>query len=271
MPFFNKKEDVIDIQLTKYGKSLVALGKFKPVYYAFFDEDILYDVAHMDMGESGTATEAQNDTETRINTSVRLRPVAGFVEAASGPINEDSIAASTQNIDKPLRNELRKASLGVQQAPAWQVRVYSDGIETIEEADSSDVNIPQINCDIKYIKDPLTDSFVVKEELLFEVEEKNVDYKMSNFEVEVFEVTTEDGTEVLRDLHFSDSIRDLFDSDKISYFMDLEIDSEIDPNVLKDVIDKSKSMFVTRIQTTGDEQVNMADIYNRLNQNKVCE
>ena len=43
MSFFNKKEDVIDLQLTQYGKYLLSQGKLKPVYYAFFDDDILYD------------------------------------------------------------------------------------------------------------------------------------------------------------------------------------------------------------------------------------
>ena len=43
MTFFNKKEEVIDIQLTQYGKYLLSIGKLEPVYYAFFDDNILYD------------------------------------------------------------------------------------------------------------------------------------------------------------------------------------------------------------------------------------
>ena len=41
MEFFNKKEEVIDLQLTQYGKYLLSLGKFKPVYYAFYDDGIV--------------------------------------------------------------------------------------------------------------------------------------------------------------------------------------------------------------------------------------
>ena len=37
MEFFDKKEEVIDLQLTQYGKYLLSLGKLKPVYYAFGD------------------------------------------------------------------------------------------------------------------------------------------------------------------------------------------------------------------------------------------
>ena len=43
MGLFDKKEDVLDIQLTQHGKYLVSKGKFKPTYYAFFDDDIVYD------------------------------------------------------------------------------------------------------------------------------------------------------------------------------------------------------------------------------------
>ena len=43
MSFFNKKEEVMDIQLTRFGRKLLSAGLFRPVYYQFFDDDILYD------------------------------------------------------------------------------------------------------------------------------------------------------------------------------------------------------------------------------------
>ena len=43
MEFFNSKEDVLEIKLTQYGKFIYSKGKFKPTYYAFMDDDILYD------------------------------------------------------------------------------------------------------------------------------------------------------------------------------------------------------------------------------------
>ena len=60
MEFFNKKEDVLDVQLTQYGKLLLSQGEFEPVYYAFFDDNILYD------HEYGGGTEPQNETKDRI-------------------------------------------------------------------------------------------------------------------------------------------------------------------------------------------------------------
>ena len=61
MAFFNKKQEVIDLKLTPYGEELLARGIFKPEYYAFFDDNILYDAS----GSAGI-TEVQNDAEPRI-------------------------------------------------------------------------------------------------------------------------------------------------------------------------------------------------------------
>ena len=60
MSFFNKKEEVIDIKLTQFGKNLLSRGRFKPKYYRFFDDDILYNC------ELAGFTEHQNDSEDRI-------------------------------------------------------------------------------------------------------------------------------------------------------------------------------------------------------------
>ena len=43
MTFFNKKEEVIDLELTPLGEAQLSVGRFKPTYYAFFDGDVLYD------------------------------------------------------------------------------------------------------------------------------------------------------------------------------------------------------------------------------------
>jgi hypothetical protein len=69
MTFFNKKNEVISIELTSYGKYLLSKGKFKPVYYEFLDTDILYD------GNYGGLTENRNDIADRIkNETPRLKP-----------------------------------------------------------------------------------------------------------------------------------------------------------------------------------------------------
>ena len=76
MEFFNKKEEVIDLKLTQFGRLLLSKGKFKPVYYSFFDEGILYD------GARGDITEDQNDIQYRIkNTTPYMKNTAEFLSA----------------------------------------------------------------------------------------------------------------------------------------------------------------------------------------------
>ena len=41
--FLDKKERVVDFKLTPYGKHKLAVGKFKPTYYSFFDNGVVYD------------------------------------------------------------------------------------------------------------------------------------------------------------------------------------------------------------------------------------
>lgn len=72
MTFFNTKEEVINIELTPYGKHLLAEGKWRPAYYEFYDDDILYDSAHAGVQEK------QDETKTRIKETPRKKPQYSF-------------------------------------------------------------------------------------------------------------------------------------------------------------------------------------------------
>jgi len=37
MEFFNKKEEVLEVKLTPYGRYKLSKGLLRPTYYAFFD------------------------------------------------------------------------------------------------------------------------------------------------------------------------------------------------------------------------------------------
>ena len=67
--FTNKKEQVFDLQLTSYARYLRSIGKFKPAYYAFFDDNILYDKKYA----SGSVNETQNQVDKRIFTDLFLK------------------------------------------------------------------------------------------------------------------------------------------------------------------------------------------------------
>ena len=68
MEFFNKKEDVMDLELTPYGEYLLSQGDFKPEFYAFFDDEVLYDGKW-----AGTDAEEQNLIKDRIKEVPRLK------------------------------------------------------------------------------------------------------------------------------------------------------------------------------------------------------
>lgn len=74
MSFFNQKQEVFDVQLTSHGKKLLAQGKLEPEYYAFFDDDILYDARY-----AGSPDEEQNYIATRIKEETpRLKAQYNF-------------------------------------------------------------------------------------------------------------------------------------------------------------------------------------------------
>jgi len=96
MTFFNRKEEVIDIQLTQYGKYVFSQGEFKPTYYAFFDDDILYDGKYVDL------TEDQNTIKNRIEEAVRPKTQYVF----------EGIETTITHNNKLIRNELSADLIG---------------------------------------------------------------------------------------------------------------------------------------------------------------
>ncbi len=57
--FINKKEQVFDLQLTTYGRKMLSVSSFKPTYYAFFDDNVVYDGDYIGLND-----EKQNEIIT---------------------------------------------------------------------------------------------------------------------------------------------------------------------------------------------------------------
>jgi hypothetical protein len=75
MSFFDSNQEVIDIQLTSFGKHLLSKGKFKPVFYSFYDDDVLYG------SDYAGVTEASKDAQTRILDETPSLKVQSSVES----------------------------------------------------------------------------------------------------------------------------------------------------------------------------------------------
>jgi len=164
--FLDKKEQVLEFELTPFGKHLFSVGKLNPKYYSFYDDDIMYDFNY----QTGTATplalETQNSIVTRINETPRMRSVKNFTEFLTnnsigevsvgllsdefdqqmlensngiGPLKTDG---NTQTRGKPIYMQKFQSPIGSNDvfknfAPSWKVRSisgskqFSDGYEYI--------------------------------------------------------------------------------------------------------------------------------------------
>jgi hypothetical protein len=109
--FFNRKEEVIDLKLTRHGRYLLSRGQLLPEYYAFFDDDIVYDAAY-----GPHSDEPQNDSVKRIREDtprIKVQNIIGGVESDLSLILEPlqdnlSYGADGQLIN--LQGDLNKTS-----------------------------------------------------------------------------------------------------------------------------------------------------------------
>jgi len=184
MGFFDKKEDVLEFQLTEYGKRLLEQGNLKPEFYAFYDDSVLYDT------EAAGFKEAQNDAARRIKydtpalkvqantTGVETR-VNQFLEnvtssapgAFSNPISENSLAFVEAFQDTPhfsqkhflTSDAIGNSDLKTPYAPAWHINCLANEISASQKyytvnmtgsgvplSDSVVRNIPQLDITLDY-------------------------------------------------------------------------------------------------------------------------
>jgi len=160
MEFFNPKEDVLDIQLTQYGKYLLSRGEFKPVYYTFHDEGVLYD------SQWAGFEEQQNKAEERIQEEtpyLRTRHVFYGVESSVNQFaaaSEETLKAGdvvpmvrTEATAYALGGQLGTSELGSIYSPSWEVRFLTGELSgSIEYLTGSTATqrIPQLEVELKY-------------------------------------------------------------------------------------------------------------------------
>jgi len=159
MTFFNKKEDVIDIELTQFGKYLLSKGEWDPTYYAFFDDDIIYDSQY-----SGVS-EGQNDAQARITGSARQRTqyvfsgieteISRLVENAPliGSEIEKMNIQATDDREYSLSYPLGKSDIGNDKLPAWSITFLNGEItNTIPYSTSSLGIVPRVKLTAKDVQ-----------------------------------------------------------------------------------------------------------------------
>jgi len=163
MEFFNQKEQVIDIQLTQYGKRRLSAGKFKPAFYAFYDKDVLYN------SEFGGYSEVQNDSETRIKSETpRLTIQHNFIGVDTQIKEMTMIESKGNELDDLVKKQLLQdvenkffadntqigtTKLDNRYNPSWDIKFYNDHLinATLQSTGSGQVKrIPQLETELVY-------------------------------------------------------------------------------------------------------------------------
>lgn len=229
MSFFNKKEEVLDLQLTQFGKQLFSQGKFKPTYYAFFDNNVLYDSSH-----SGFLNETTVDIEDRIQEetpycktqyvfSSRETAMQSFIESNRTRLanQPDAAVLSFANPAEKAYTQilpLGNAEAGTQKAPYFSVGFLngelSGSVTTAYSSSYSVQKIPQLNATIKFTIKPIDEKDVgvansnvkyagffpqtrtlfkiTHDHILLQILENNVEFEKENFEILPYTVETVD-------------------------------------------------------------------------------
>tara|TARA_R110002020_G_scaffold378626_1_gene589616 strand:+ start:1172 stop:2182 length:1011 start_codon:yes stop_codon:yes gene_type:complete len=222
--FLDKKEQVFDFKLTNYGNYLLAVGKLKPAYYTFVDDNVVYDSAYF-----GRTAEPQSKIHQRIKQETPyLESLVLFEEVSNNTVTEDEMnffdLGITPTEKTPRKDEFRLNSIigdafvaeSKEKVPSWKLVSLNNDIATSTETDPfNEARIPQINITASYRKEvvdsqevanqnisanderileavsaPFADNKVVRLQLngdvLLYLEEMNTDVLNENFELEVF-------------------------------------------------------------------------------------
>lgn len=185
MKFLNKKEQVIDLEITPYGESLLSMGRFKPEYYAFFDDNVLYDSQYAGISEH------QNSASVRIREASELETQTYFYSAerqvkeatafhrltdvektraiaygqrpmdinGQAYVQDDAVTIGTIPDREFNKAPLGNSSLNTSFAPAWDINVIKGKLNTVSERSiPDDLPIPQLNMSASMFKFSLTET-----------------------------------------------------------------------------------------------------------------
>ena len=151
MQFFNKKEDVIDVQLTQYGKHLLSTGKFKPAFYAFYDDDILYNAEKAEISEKQNASQERISEVQRPITQYSAVSIAETYDQTTdflSKLNQNKEMSDTTTQDphlskKMLTFPLRNSISSKQESPYFEIKMLESTIRSaVDTTTEGSVVIP---------------------------------------------------------------------------------------------------------------------------------
>ena len=187
MKFLDKKEQVLELQMTQYGKALMSRGVFQPAYYAFFDDDVVYDSKYMGrIHEDGTEGVVQLENSTRISDRISdaIRPETQYnyagVESTINNLQRDVVSAAVFDKERELTLDEKLEALskppsaidnyyslglpmgtsehGSSKAPAFNLNFHSGEVTNLNLEDGAQfytgssglLKIPQLEVEVIY-------------------------------------------------------------------------------------------------------------------------
>ena len=225
MEFFNKKEEVIDLKLTQFGRYMLSKGKFKPVFYSFFDDNILYD------GSKADVVELQNDVEKRIRETPTMHHQVSFSSLEKefnnnyNKVLSGEVTATSEDLQRTaekhyaLPQPIGTGDINSDFSPAWSVQFLNGSISgsvsylnLAEKSGGKNTQlVPQISSELEIgmidvvedgageeeFEEGLAGSSVVISSddnelyILLKVAENNGLFQKKNFDIELFEIEEE--------------------------------------------------------------------------------
>jgi hypothetical protein len=102
MSLFDSKQEVINIELTSHGKKLLAQGKLSPKYYAFFDDDVIYDYSYAALTESANGAADVRIRKQTPYLKTNYSVLGQEVKLNKGDVSNDVISKITDYETKTL-------------------------------------------------------------------------------------------------------------------------------------------------------------------------
>lgn len=262
MTFFNKKEDVLKIELTPHGRKLLSQGKLMPSYYAFLDDDILYDASQGGVSENNSQSKQRILSETPY-----MKPQTNYKGVDS---SKSDMSAKAEQATF-LQQKIGSNNTAESRASGWNVTALLGEIESSQNALSgSDVAtqpIPQLEMELNYtmsagnaasleianqglmfnrqlptlVKPDGSFVDIVPEQILLNIFERNGFFHKDSYEIEVY-LYEQDETKIDRKLKFFEQdmqiknnmlVDDETQSNEeitnefVEYYLDISVDKEI--------------------------------------------
>jgi hypothetical protein len=259
MAFFDKKQDVVDIKLTQFGKNLLARGAFKPVYYRFFDDGILYNAAASGITETQKRSEERIQEAQRTKTQHLVTGVEYRFDQNQDLINSGSLKTFMEIkrrqdpllADKLLKYPLENSRVNSQAAPAFSINILESEISNTANTlniKGISLPVPQLNFTSSYevfedrtrqeevptdmvefqnYMDLLSNKIEFLDKTKIEVKEKNLVIEIEEMHVDTllenFEIE-------IFEVDTKGNLIKLESEEEVKQYFDIQVDSQVSEN-----------------------------------------